>query len=412
MPTPPGFPAPSEHARHWRLDPATCYLNHGSFGACPSAVLEAQSAYRDQMEGDGVEWFVKRMYPLLDRARESLGRLVDADPADVVFVPNATTGVATALASLQLGAGDQVVAPDQEYPACLNNVRRIAARAGAEVVTPRLAWPTTGADEILRTVLDAITDRTRAVLISHVTSPTGLVLPVERLVPLLRERGIVSIVDGAHVPGFVPLSIRGLDPDFYTANCHKWVCSPKGSGMLYVRRDRQASVRPLVLSNHAESGHPRRPFFQCEFDYVGTSDITAYLAVHDAIGFMGSLVPGGYAALMERNRAVAVEARRVLCGALGVEAPAPESMLGCLAAVLAPMHEPERDARLRARPTPHADALQDVLYEKHRIQVPVWRFGAAKRRMIRVSAQAYNAIGQYEYLGRALAEELEAERRM
>jgi isopenicillin-N epimerase len=404
------LPTPSDLARHWRLDPGTVHLNHGSFGACPIPVLNAQTRYRDQMEGDGVRWFIQDMYPYLDRARASLSALVDADPGDLVFVPNATTGVTTALDSLGLGAGDEVIAPDQEYPACVNNLLRIAQRVGARVVRPVLPFPLADPGQIARAVVAAITPRTRACLLSHVTSSTGLILPVEQVVPILRGRGIATIIDGAHAPGFTPLSLRRLDPDFYTANCHKWVCSPKGSAFLYVRPNRQEGVRPVVLSNFAQTGHPTRPFLQTEFDYVGTSDITAWLAIHDAIEFMGGLMPGGLLKLLERNRALTLEARGVLCRALKVEPPAPDSMLASLSTLLLPPQEVGLDARLMARPTTYADALQDALYDRHRIQVPIWRFGAEKRRMVRISVQAYNTPGQYEYLAGALVEELNRER--
>lgn len=406
MPVPP----PSDVARHWRLDPHTCYLNHGSFGACPIPVLNAQARYRDQMEADGVRWFIQDQYPYLDRARASLAGLVDADPANLVFVPNATIGTTTSILSLGLAAGDEVIAPDQEYPACVNNLLRIAGQAGAKVVRPVLPFPLSDPDEITRAIAAAITPRTRACLLSHVTSPTGLILPADRIVPMLRSRGIASIIDGAHAPGFTPLSIRSLDPDFYTANCHKWVCSPKGSAFLYIRPDRQKGLRPVVLSNFAQTGHPTRPFLQTEFDYVGTNDITAWLAIHDAIDFMGSLMPGGFPAVMARNRALTLEARGILCRALKIEPPAPDSMLASLSTLLLPPHEPGLDARLMARPTIYADALQDVLYERHRIQVPIWRFGPEKRRMVRISVQAYNSPEQYEFLAGALVEELRRER--
>lgn len=404
------IPPPSDLARHWRLDPETVYLNHGSYGACPIPVLNAQTRYRDQMEADGIRWFVKDMYPYLDRARASLAALVDADPADLVFVPNATVGTTTSLLSLGLKPGDEVIAPDQEYPACINNLLRIAAQAGANVVRPILPFPLTDSSQITAAIKAAITPRTRACLLSHVTSPTGLILPIEAIVPILRERGIVSIIDGAHAPGFTPLSIRRLDPDFYTANSHKWICSPKGSAFLYVRRDRQKSVRPVVLSNFAQTGHPTRPFLQTEFDYIGTNDISAWLSIHDAIEFLGTLLPGGLPALMERNRALTLEARGVLCRALTIQPPAPDSMLASLSTLLLPPHEPGLDARLLARPTIYADTLQDTLYDRHRIQVPVWRFGPDKRRLLRISVQAYNTLAHYEYLAAALVEELGSER--
>lgn len=406
----PTLPAPADLARHWRLDPSICYLNHGSFGACPTPVLNAQSRYRDMMEADAVRWFVSDIYTYMDRARNSLASFVNADPADLVFVPNATIGTTTALLSLGLKPGDEVICPDQEYPACVNNLLRIAAQAGANVVRPVLPWPITDPQQITDAIARAITPKTKACLLSHVTSPTGLVLPVESIVPMLRDRGIISVIDGAHAPGFTTVNLRSLSPDFYTANCHKWVCSPKGSAFLYVSPERQKAVRPVVLSNFAQTGHPTRPFLQTEFDYVGTNDTTMWLAVHDAIDFMGSLMPGGFDALRARNRALTLDTRSILCDTLAIKPPAPDAMIASLCTLLLPPHDPALDARIMARPTIYADALQDALYDRWRLQVPIWRFGPEKRRMVRISVQAYNSREQYQYLAHALKEELTRER--
>jgi len=409
------FPKPSELMRHWTLDPGVVFLNHGSFGGCPRAVLDHQTELRARMEREPVRWFVEDLTGLIDAARAELAGFVKCRGEDLVFVPNATQAVATIMMNLEptLKPGDELLAPAHEYPACVNILNRAAARTGAKVVRCPVPFPLASADRAVEALMGAVTARTRVLLISHVTSPSGLVLPVERMVPELERRGIAVIVDGAHAPGMVAgLDVAGLGCSFYTANCHKWLCSPKGSAFLFIRGDRQAGFRPLALSNNAEKPRAGRKHLLTEFDYVGTTDQTAYLTIPAAMRTMESLVPGGWPEVMKRNRELALRGRDAVCRAIGVEAPAPDDMIGCLSTMFLPAHDPDRHARLMARPTRHHDALQDVLISKHRIQVPVWAVPGENRRLIRISAQLYNSMEQYEYLAAALAEEMEAERRL
>lgn len=414
----PMLPAPSPFWKNWALDPEIVYLNHGSFGACPRAVLEAQTRLRERMEREAVRFFVRDMDGLLDESRSALAAFVKCRAEDLVFVPNATTGVATVLMNLEgeLRDGDEILMTGHEYPACMNSMRRAAKRTGAKLVSVPLSFPTTGPEQVVAEVMGAVTPRTRVLLISHVTSPSGIVLPVERIVPELERRGVMCIVDGAHAPGQVEgLDIGGLGASFYTANCHKWVCSPKGSALLHIREDRQSmpgGFRPLALSNFAEKGKRGRKQLWTEFDYIGTGDLTAYMSIGAALRAMAAMVPGGWPEVMRRNRELVLGARRMLCRELGVEPPAPESMVGSLATLFLPAHDAERTARLLARPSAYHDALQDVLVDKHRIQMPLWSIAGDGRRLFRISAQLYNAMGQFEYLAGALREELAAEGRL
>lgn len=409
--TPANLPSPSPLASHWNLDRSVVYLNHGSFGACPREVQAAQQRYRDQMEAEAVRFFVTQLDDLMDASRRDLAAFVNADAADLVFVPNATTAVATVLANTPLREDDEILTNNHEYPGCMNNVRRAAARARARVVSADVPFPIASPQEAINAILSKVTARTRLALISHVTSPSGLVLPVQPIIDELSRLGVETLIDGAHAPGFTDLDLKRLNPTFYTANCHKWICSPKGSAFLYVRRDRQAGFRPLVLSNFAEKPKPGRPFLHTEFDYVGTDDNTAYLCVGDAVRFMPTLAPGGWAEIKRRNRELVLHGRDLVCRAIGVEPPAPDSMIGCLTTIVLPAHDAERRARLAARPSRYHDALQDELLNKHRIQVPIWSVANGPR-TIRLSAQLYNAPEQYEYLAQALKLELENERRL
>ena len=389
-------------AAHWVLDPQVHFLNHGSFGACPRPVLEAQSELRARMERQPVQFLARDLEGLLDEARGALARFVGADPDDLAFVPNATTGVNTVIRSLELQPGDELVATDHSYNACLNALRWHEKR-GVKVAIAKVPWPVAGPGQVVDAVLGAVTDRTRLALIDHVTSPTGLVFPVQELVRRLDQRGIDTLVDGAHAPGMLPLDVREIGAAWYTANCHKWVCAPKGAAFLHVRPDRQQGLRPLVISHGASSPRTDRPRFRLEFDWVGTQDPTPFLCVPHALRFLGALLPGGWPELMERNHALAMRGQRLLCEALRIEAPAPEQMLGSLASVPLPDF---------AGPMPPARGvpwhpLQKALLEKHGIEVPVVHFPAPPRQLIRIAAQIYNSEAQLKGLAAALQVELE-----
>jgi isopenicillin-N epimerase len=389
-----------ELSRHWTLDPAIDFLNHGSFGACPAAVLDAQQELRARMERQPVLFLSRELEGLLDEARGSLGAFVDADADDLAFLPNATTGVSTVVRSLRLAAGDELLTTDHAYNACRNALRAME-QFGIRVVIASVPWPSATPGAVLDAVLGAVTQRTRLALVDHVTSPTGLIFPVEAVVRALEERGVDTLVDGAHAPGMLPLSVRRIGAAYYTGNCHKWLCTPKGAGFLHVRRDRQDRMLPLAISHGFNSNRTDRSRFRLLFDWGGTDDPTPFLCIPQAIRFLGSLLPGGWPELMRRNRALALDGRAVLCEALRIPEPAPAEMIGSLAAIPLP------DSRGPA-PVPGSlyDPLQRTLYERYRIEVPVFTFPEHPRRLVRISAQLYNSRGQIERLARALVESL------
>lgn len=241
--------------------------------------------------------------------------------------------------------------------------------------------------------------RTRLALLDHVTSPTALIFPLERLIPELAARGIDTLVDGAHAPGMLPLDLGRLGAAYYTGNLHKWVCAPKGSAFLWVRRDRQAGVRPLVISHGANDPRTDRSRFRLEFDWTGTREVTAWLTVPRALDFLEGLVPGGFTALAERNHAVALQARDVLCRALQIAPPAPDPLLGSMASVPLPVR--------RSTDGPgDVWQLRNDLLARHHVDVPLFAWPRAPHRVLRVSLQAYNSIEQVERLAAALTIEL------
>ncbi len=388
----------SEWARFWRLDPAIAFLNHGSFGACPSPVLEAQVRWRERLERQPVQFFARDLEGLLDAARGDLAAFLGCDAQDLVFVSNATAGVNAVLRSLDLREGDELLRTDHEYNACRNAMDHAARRAGARVAVASVPFPLSRADEVVDAVLASVTPRTRLAMIDHVTSPTGLVFPIEHIVEALAERGVDTLVDGAHAPGMVPFKIERVGAAYYTGNCHKWLCAPKGAGFLHVRRDRQKDLHPIAISHGLNSPRKDRPRFLLEFDWTGTDDYSAVLCVPEAIRFMGSLLPEGWPELMARNRALALEARKILCDALGIAPPCPDGMIGSLASM------PITDGPAESPQSPfHWNHLQDRILARFGIEVPVLPWPAPPRRLVRISAQIYNDREQYVRLASALA---------
>jgi len=387
-------------SHHWSLDPEITFLNHGSFGACPLPVLDAQRRLREQMERQPVQFLTRDAPPLLAEARSDLGRFIGAAPEALAFVPNATTGLNAVLRSLSLAAGDELLVTDHAYNASRNALEYVAARNGARVVVVSIPFPVANAESICEAVLRGVTARTRLALLDHVTSQTALVLPVGALIGELETRGVQVLVDGAHAPGMLDLDIDALAPSYYTGNCHKWICAPKGAGFLWVREDRREGVRPAVISHGANAPVPRSERFRAEFDWMGTSDPSAALAVPEAIRFLGGLLPGGWEEVRARNHARALEGRRLLADALQVELPCPAEMLGSMAAIALPASNrfpvPNRTHAFAPNP------LHDALLRDHRIEVPVLTDPAGKTRLIRVSAQLYNTRGDYERLAEAL----------
>lgn len=378
----------------WILDPRVTFLNHGSFGACPREVLDEAARLRERIEREPVRFFVGELEGLLDEARASAAAFVGASPEDLAFVPNATHGVNTVLRSLDLSPGDELLTTDHAYGACKNALDFVAGRCGARVVVAEVPFPTAGPEVVIEAVLGAVTPRTRLALIDQVTSPTALVLPVEHIVRALAERGIDTLVDAAHAPGMVPMALDRVGAAYTTGNFHKWVCAPKGAAFLHVRRDRQAAVRPLAVSHGASSPRRDRSRFLLELDWTGTADPAAFLAVPAALRFLESLLPGGIARVMAVSHAAAVTARRALCDALGIEPPCPDEMIGSMASVpIAPSFEP---------PVGAFDPLQEVLFSRFGIEVPIIPWPAAPARLLRVSTPPYVEPADVEALIAAL----------
>ncbi len=382
----------------WRLTSDATFLNHGSFGACPHEVLRKQRLLQDELENQPVQFFLRRHAELMDRARTALGDFLGADPDDLALVRNCSSGVATVLRSLRFEPGDELLATSHGYNACNNALIHAAQTWGATARFVDLPFPLQSASEITERLVAAIRPSTRLLLVDHITSPTALIFPIEEIVRAFEERGVAVLVDGAHSPGMIPLNLNALGASFYTGNCHKWMCAPKGAAFLHVRRDWQPTIRPLTISHGANAPTTERSRFRLEFDWTGTDDPSAWGVIPDAIAFFDAL-PGGWNAHMAANRTLALAARDLLCDRFGVAAPAPDDMIGAIASV--PI-TPDPDDMI---PGQMAGRLQQRLWTEHGIEVPIIPQPGGGR-AVRVSAQRYNRLEEYERLAEALQTEL------
>jgi isopenicillin-N epimerase len=352
------------------LDPSVTYLNHGSFGACPRPVFERYQAWQHELETEPVDFIVNRLPPLLDAARAELGAYVGASPDDLAFVQNATTAVNVVARALDLRPGDEVLTTNLEYGACDLTWQHVCERAGARYVRAPI-----DVGDVAGSLYARRTERTRAVFVSHITSRTALLLPVEEIVA--RADGLVTIVDGAHTPGQLPLDLDALGADFYTGNCHKWLHAPKGAGFLHARPEQRDRVDGAVVS----WGYEEPATFQSRLERQGTRDSAAFLAVPDAIAF--TRAHGEH----EQCVALAREARAELSALLGTGPIAPDALVLQMATV-----------RL-----PHADDdLSRRLFDEHRIEIPV------NGDLMRISIACYTTREDVERLLDALPRAVQA----
>lgn len=384
----------SSLAYHWRLDPQVTHLNHGSFGATPLRVLQRQQEWRYEMEANPVRFMGRDLFSHLDAARDRLAAFIGAQSAALAFVPNASSGVNAVLRSLRFGPGDEILTTNHAYGAARNAANYVAERFGARLVTADVPMPLPDAEAALDAIVNASSPRTRLALIDHITSATALVLPIKRIVAALDARGIPTLVDGAHAPGTLDLDVTDIGAAYYVGNCHKWLCAPKGAGFLHIGAETSADLVPVVVGWGRTVIPENRSQFHADFDWVGTDDPTAYLCVPDAISVVGAMLPGGWAEVRARNHALALRGREILLDALDVPAPAPDTMIGSMAAVPLPQDNTERSGL-------DADPIETKL-QLAGFEVPVTRGVRPYERWLRISAHLYNEQSDYERLARAL----------
>lgn len=389
----------------WALDPEITFLNHGSFGACPTAILERQNEMRRELEANPMDFLHRTLEPRLDAARQRLADFIGCKFENLAFVPNATSGVNAVLQSISLNQTDEVIATNHGYNACRNALNFVARQRGFKVVEVQIPYPVHRIEEAVNPILEAITPRTRLLLLDHITSATGFIIPVEPIIQEFNNRGIDTLIDGAHAPGMVKLQLEKLGATYYTGNCHKWICSPKGSALLYVRPDKIESIRPPIISHGYNTLRSDRSKFLIQFGWTGTLCPTPWLCIPETLDYLGQEIPGNWPAIMERNHRLALQGRDIICRALNVSPPCPDEFHGSMVTIPIPP-----DPKGRPPVLPRFEVLlQNELWVQHKIEVPIFFWPDLKNRHLRISAQLYNSVEDYQVLAEALLGELARE---
>ena len=347
------------------LDPDVVFLNHGSFGACPKPVFEAYQAWQLRLERQPVEFLGRQFNALMAEARMAAGHYLHASADDIMFLPNATFGINLVARSLELAPGDEILTTDHEYGA----VDYTWDYTGAKIV--RQAFPLPLTSDFVEEFWQGVTPHTKVIAISHITSPTALMFPVEEICRRAREAGIITVIDGAHVPGQLPLDLTALDADFYTGNFHKWLCAPKGCAFLYARRELQHLLKPLVVSwGWQDESFGNTPFIR-HHQWQGTRDVASFLSLPAAIQFQQE---HDWDAIRQACHELAVETRRRINGLTGEMPICTDDQFMQMFTV--------------AIPTDDVFALKAQLYDTYKIELPAIQWQG--KPYMRVSIQGYN----------------------
>lgn len=390
------LPSYSKHIEHWSLDRNIVFLNHGSFGATPTKILEQQQLYIRQMEAEPVRFMIRELEPLWWEAKAKVATFLGASAANLVFVNNATMGVNTIIHSLQFEKDDEILTSNHVYGACFNTLNQYAKFKGFKVVIADIPFPFEDEEIIIEKLVASITSKTKLLLIDHITSATGTIFPIEKIVKIFEEKGIEVLVDGAHAPGMLHLELEKIGASYYVGNCHKWICSPKGSAILYVRKDKQYKIQPLQFSHVHDTKMDSIDHWSAQFFWPGTDDISAFLCVPHAIDYMENIC-GSWDNLRHENRELILQGRNLLAKTLGTTLPVPEKNIGFISNILI------GEGEMPKYYFNSINQLQEKLFRKYQIEVPIFVYNKTTPRLwVRISAQLYNSIEQYEYLSDAL----------
>jgi len=365
--------------RRFHIERGTAFLNHGSFGTAPLPVLAAADRWRRRMEANPDRFLRWTLPAALRAAAARLAGFLGAEERDLAFVENATSGVNAVLRSLDFRPGDEILSTTHTYNAVRQTIREVCRRSGAKAVEAPIKLPIGSEDDLIAPIRRKLGRKTRLLVLDHIASPTGLIFPIRKLAALAGARGIRVLVDGAHAPGQLSLDIPPLGVDWYAGNCHKWLFAAKGGAFLWARRSAQAGIHPPVISHGYGKG------YAAEFDWTGTRDFSAWLSVPDGIEFMRTL---NAPRVRTHNHRLAVGAGRTIAAAWGMPLDGPPALHGSMIAIRLPAQLHVRDAR---------ELMRDI-YRQHRIVVAVMAIDGEL--WARVSAQVYNAPGDYARLAR------------
>ncbi|KAF5695242.1 isopenicillin N epimerase [Fusarium denticulatum] len=387
----------------WQIHKDIIYLDNGAFGSCPKSVVEKQRNIRQRIEENPHEFFERSYVSGLEASRRSLADFLHVDYRDIFLLPGATHAMNVVIQSLRFNPDDEILTTNVAYSSVRMVLDHVAKRDGAHIVVVDVPLLVTGPEDVMQRILAGVTPRTRFAVIDHIPSRTGLVLPAKQIAKELDSRGIDTLVDGAHAPGMIHLDLEDINAAYYVANCHKWMCAPRGIGFLHVRRDRAHKIKPLVIGRSPYVvGKSKHSVLEHSFGWMGTHCPSAMLSLPSAIDHLNTVMPGGYSDLTSRNHDLAVLARRIVCKAIGVNIPCPDSMIAAMATIPLPDSPgPEQEGML---------PIQQALWKEHGIVIPVYSWPSYPKRVIRLSVQAYNTLDQYLKLADCLRIVLRKER--
>lgn len=369
------------------LSPNVTFLNHGSFGACPKPVFEKYQFWQRELERQPVRFMVEEVYKHLETARKRLGELVGCNSGDLIFIPNPTTGFTTMTNCLSLKPGDEILSTDHEYGALIRGWKAISKKTGARFIQREIPLPCTTHEDFTEYFCEGINKKTKVIFISHITSSTALIFPIHEICQRARERGIFTIIDGAHVPGHIPINISDMDPDVYIGACHKWLCAPKGSSFLYVRKTYQDKMAPLITSWGDEGNDPSDSSFLLENQWQGTRDMSAFLSVTEAIEFQQK---NNWSDLTKKSRWLVRETRSRLDEYFDLMhiCPNTEEWIGQMASIEINIDDPIK--------------IKNALLKNYSIEVPIFEW--KRKTLLRYSINVYNDQRDIDLLIYALRE--------
>lgn len=369
------------------LDPKVTYLNHGSFGACPKPIFDDYQQWQRELETEPVQFITKNAFRYLKQSKEALGQFIGCKAEDFFFVPNPTFAINAVMRSLDLKPGDEILATDHEYGAMDRTWNFFSIKTGAKYVRANISLPIVSKEQIIEEFWSHYSPRTKVVFINQISSATALIFPVKEICDKAKSLGLITIVDGAHVPGHIDLDITALNPDFYTGTAHKWMLTPKGSSFLYVRKAFQQMLDPLVVSWGYESDNPGESQFLDYHEHQGTRDISAYLTIPASIKF---LAENNWKQVAGKCRQMILDNYQSFCDLLGTQpiCPVTTEFLGQMCSV------PVR--------TENPMALKEMLFDKYQIEIPVMKIGS--HTFVRISLNGYNSQEDLEKLRNALSE--------
>ena len=370
--------------KHFLLDPNITFLNHGSFGACPKVVFDNYQYWQRELEKQPVKFFTKILYEKLENSRKKLSNFIGCDHDELIFFQNPTTAVSNIICNLNLQSGDEVLMSSHEYGALIRSWVEWGVKKNIKIVQQEVKLPLTTENEFIESIWRGVTPKTKVIFLSHITSATGLIFPVEKIISMAKQKKIMTIIDGAHVPAHISLNIHKINCDFYAGALHKWLCAPKGASFLYVKKEHQERVKPLIYSWGKEGDDPGPSEFLQDFQWQGTRDMAAFLSIPSAIDFYHGYLEKNLK-LCRKNIKYAFKNLELI---LKTE---PISNGG------------DWIAQMVSHPLPKSAPLdlKEILYNQHKIEIPIFKFG--NRMFIRISMQIYNEKKEIDLLLSALS---------